>query len=195
LIAYLNGEILWYAENELAVEVNNIAYLVEISEDFKKTSPGKNIEIYIYTYVREDAIKLFGFKSMNERELFKLLLSVSGIGPSVGMNIISMLDINSFINAILTENIDTLTQISGIGPKTARRLILELQSKINKLADRLELETVSTNRDEDLFEALIGLGYRRKEIDNAVVNLDFAETVSLEEKIRLVLNYLGREKD
>lgn len=192
MIGYLKGNLSWQKDNSIIIEINGVGYQVEVVNDYFLPEIGAEIEIYVYTYVREDAIKLFGFQKVEEKELFITLLGVAGIGPRGALNIIADLPYNEFINAILTENITVLKQISGIGPKTAQRLILELKSKVDKLAVAAPPLSVAVNHDSELYEALQSLGYSAREIDKAVRELKMGQKLGLEEKLRTVLSYLGK---
>ncbi|MFW6238736.1 MAG: Holliday junction branch migration protein RuvA [Halanaerobiales bacterium] len=193
MIGYLDGTVSWVSEDRAIINVNGVGYLVRIAGDVNIFTSGKKVSLYIYTYVREDSLRLYGFEKMEERELFSTLLSVSGIGPSAATGILSVLSYRRFINAILTENLSVLQEVSGIGPKTARRLVLELQSRAEDLAQSMQMEKVEDNVDSELYEALENLGYSRQEIDGALSELNLAKELDLEEKIREVLSYLGKE--
>ncbi len=196
MIGYLEGVLKWSSENKLLITVDGVGYIVEVPSLFDTPAVGKKINAYIYTYVREDAIDLYGFENMAERKLFKTLLTVSRIGPKAGMNILSALSYENFINAILSEKIEVLKEVSGIGPKTAQRLILELNNKIEEIAQKMDFSMTSNNSNEDLgelYEALNNLGYSNQEINKAVSNLDIENNTSLQVKIEKVLSFLGKE--
>jgi len=192
MIAYLKGRVVWYQENKIIINTNGVGYLVELTDYPKMPVIGDVMELYVYTHVREDILALYGFRGMDERELFTRLLNVSGIGPKAALNILSTLDYNKLINAILTENIPLLKQVPGIGKKTAQRLILELKSKIDDLAiDTGRIHV--TSHDEELYQALQSLGYHPNEIEEAVSNINLDNQDSIEDKIKEVLSYLGKE--
>lgn len=193
MIGYLKGRVIWNNENEIIINIDGVGYQVEVTGNKLVYPKNKEVELYIYTYVREDTLALYGFDTLEERKLFIILLSITGIGPKAAKNILSSLSYDKFINAILTENVAVLKQISGVGPKTALRLILELKSKVKDLAVNLNLDIKEKSYDEDLYDALIGLGYSATEIDNALKFLDLDDTVNIENKIRKVLSYLGKE--
>ena len=130
MIGYLEGELIYIESAKAVVDVNGVGYEVELSGFKSLPSAGEQIELHIYTYVREDALKLFAFPKRRDKELFEILITVNGIGPKAGLNIINTMSADRFISAIMQENEIVLKEISGIGPKTARRLILELQSKL-----------------------------------------------------------------
>ncbi len=192
MIGFLKGRLSWHQKNNIILNVNGVGYMIEVTTPTNISVIGELMELYIYTHVREDAITLYGFKGMDERELFTRLLSVSGIGPKAALNILSTLDYQKFINAILTENIPLLKQIPGIGQKTAQRLILELKSKVNDL--NLDHGVVTTGTyDEELYQALQGLGYSVNEIENAISSIKLKDE-RIEDRIKKVLTYLGKER-
>ncbi|MGM0437215.1 MAG: Holliday junction branch migration protein RuvA [Bacillota bacterium] len=194
MIGSLKGKIKTKFEDQLIIEVNGVGYLVEVADISRVESEGKQSHLYIYTYVREDQLDLYGFQTMEERQLFEILLSVSRIGPKAAINILSHLSYDRFINAILTENIAVLKEVKGIGPKTAQRLVLELKNKVDELAKNINIEKSEQSQDdEELYDAILSLGYSAKEIDKALVNINFDKEESLENKIRKVLSTLGRE--
>ncbi|MFW6006464.1 MAG: Holliday junction branch migration protein RuvA [Halanaerobiales bacterium] len=197
MIGSLSGVLKWHSRNKIIIEVSGVGYLLEIYDLFKCPQVGEDIDIFVYTYVREDTLDLYGFQTMTERELFVTLLSVSRIGPKAAMNILSSLPYDEFVKAILSENVAVLKKISGIGPKTAQRLILELQNKIDDLAEKTELSIMDKNmedlKNKELHEALNNLGYSNKEINHALSNVDMDQDTGLEDKIKKILSYLGKE--
>lgn len=194
MIGSLRGKIKTKFESQLIIEVNGVGYLVEVADITRLAPEGKESHLYIYTYVREDQLALYGFQTMEERQLFEILLSVSRIGPKAAINILSHLSYDRFINAILTENIAVLKEVKGIGPKTAQRLVLELKNKVDELAKNINIEkSEDSQEDEELYDAVLSLGYSRKEIDKAKTNVDFKEDENLETKIKKVLSALGKE--
>ncbi len=195
MIGYLEGKLIHRNESRVILDVNGVGYEVEVPVLYSKKDINKKLELFIHTYVREDALNLYGFETAEEKKLFKTLLSVSRVGPSAAMNILSSLSYERFINAILTENVSVLKEVSGIGPKTAQRLILELKNKVEDMLPELQIEKGKSMKkyDEDLYEALTQLGYSKKEVDEAVDNLDLDTDMALEDKIKSVLSYLGRE--
>ncbi len=148
---------------------------------------GKLVTIHTFLYVREDQISLYGFISEEERALFDLLLSVSGIGPKGALRILSVATVDQICMAIGSGEINFLRKISGIGEKTAQKLILELRDKIGTVGKGKIPELL--REDEETTEALIALGYKRKEAREAVSAVRDAK--GLEERVRRSLQYLG----
>ncbi|MFO7815756.1 MAG: Holliday junction branch migration protein RuvA [Halanaerobiales bacterium] len=196
MIGHLEGKLIYNNKSSIIIDVNGVGYQVQVPVIYTNKDLNKKLELFIHTYIREDALDLYGFETIEEKKLFKTLLSVSRVGPSAAMNVLSSLSYERFINAILSENVSVLKEVSGIGPKTAQRLILELKSKIEDMLPELQIQKGKSmkNYDEDLYEALTQLGYSKKEVDNAIGNLDLGSDLELEEKIKNVLSYLGREK-
>ncbi len=195
MIGYLNGKVVEVKTEELIVSVNGVGYQVNLPAAFSYYQNGDDCELYIYTYVREDALELFGFKEKESKQLFIKLLSVSGIGPKVALSIISTLSPEKFAQAVINEDINVLKQVSGIGPKSGQRLILELQDKLDDilLASGSGTGSKTLVHDDELYSALNNLGYQDSEINNAVHDLGSELSGELEDKIMQVLNYLGKE--
>ncbi|MBI2463859.1 Holliday junction branch migration protein RuvA [Candidatus Peregrinibacteria bacterium] len=178
MIAYLKGKILEKEERYLIMEVNGVGYQIfttnSILTDCQK---GQDFQLFIHTHVREDDIKLYGFLSMSELNFFNLLISVSGIGPKIGIEILSA-PIAMVKNAIFTSNVAFLTNINGLGKKTAERLILELKSKVEPVLTsegRLPhgiTPGISQSIDPDAVTALESLGYNKYQIVKVLKNLD-----------------------
>jgi len=200
MIGYLEGELIYLDAGLGVVDIDGVGYEVELAGFSSLPSVGDDIELHIYTYVREDALKLFAFPERKDKELFEILITVNGIGPRAGLNIINTMSADRFISAIMQENEVVLKEISGIGPKTAQRLILELQSKLEDfvyLQSESSSSTGTAAADEDrqdVVDALTALGYKISEINKALRKITFSEDADVTEKIREVLSYLGKER-
>lgn len=200
MIGYLEGEVI-YAENGVIIlEVNGVGYELELAAFQSQPHIGEEIEVFTYTYVREDALKLFAFPERMAKELFEILITVNGIGPSAGLNILNTMPASRFVSAIMQKDEVVLKEISGIGPKTAQRLILELQSKLEDFA-YLQNDTASdssgalTNEErQDVIDALTALGYKISEINKGLREVDFEGDPDVSEKIKIVLSHLGKER-
>ncbi len=167
MIAYLKGEIKEKLEKSIIININNVGYLVNITTTLlSELKEKETTELYIYTKVREDDISLFGFKTKQELTLFKLLISVSGIGAKTALDIMSK-DIEKIQLAIINEDDQTLSQTPGIGKKTAKRIILDLKNKItiNNIQKTEEQAGITTQSRNEAIEALINLGYKKAEIN------------------------------
>lgn len=166
MIAYIEGKVIKKELTYVVILVNNIGYeIVMTSYLLNKTQVNDSIEIYTYLHVREDAWQLYGFSSWEEKDYFTLLLSVSGIGPRVGMGIISNSSIEKLNTAIKNENIAYLTTLPGIGKKTAQRMILELKEKVSKLVSIEDSGSPNIDYNNVVTEALLSLGYQMSEIE------------------------------
>ncbi|ADQ15076.1 Holliday junction branch migration protein RuvA [Halanaerobium hydrogeniformans] len=200
MIGFLEGELIYLEAGQAIIDVNGVGYETELAGFDDLPTVGDDIELYIYTYVREDALKLFAFPSRKDKELFEILITVNGIGPKAGLNIINTMPADRFISAIMQENELVLKKISGIGPKTAQRLILELQGKLEdfvylKSGQKSSTTSKIENEDrQDVVDALTALGYKISEINKALRKISFEDGIAVSEKIRQVLSYLGKER-
>jgi Holliday junction DNA helicase RuvA len=172
MIAYLYGEAVESGERWVVIDVNGIGYRVYVPVPEVQEIAGKSGKVKLFTHmaVREDAITLYGFLHGSEREIFSILIGVSGIGPQTALNILSQITIADFALAILTDDEKSLIRISGIGSKSAKRLILELKDKMKKVRD--SMPPAGTGRGDhtinDAASALISLGFAEKASYDAV---------------------------
>ncbi len=187
MISYLKGTIIHHEPNKIILNIHGVGYLVQISTNFSsKINSGQEIELFIHTHVREDILALYGFPTLAELNFFKLLISVSGIGPKTGLEIMST-PLNLTKNALFTGDIPTLTKIPGIGKKTAERLILELKNKLELFPDLGgSQESLPFDIHPDIINALSSLGYTRYQVLNVLKNID-QKITQKEEIIRYFL--------
>src|SRR3954451_9897502 len=136
MIAFLSGKLLEKQANTVIVDVGGVGYEVTIplSTFYELGEPGSDVELRIFTHVREDALQLFGFKTTRERDLYLKLISVQGIGAKSGITMLSGMNADEIITAIRTDNIARLTSIPGVGKKTAERMVIELRDKVGEMA-------------------------------------------------------------
>ena len=170
MIAHIQGKLVEKTPTEVVIDCGGVGYLVNISlHTFGLLPTADFIKLYTYLLVKEDSHSLFGFVEKSEREIFKLLLSVSGIGANTARTMLSSLEPKQVINAIASGDVATIQSIKGIGAKTAQRAILDLKDKVLKLYDIQEVSLVqsNTNRDEAL-SALEVLGFVRKIAEKVV---------------------------
>lgn len=197
MIAYLEGKLVEKTPTELVLDVGGVGYHLQIplSTYERLGKNGSRIKILTYQYVREDAFKLFGFVTLEEKNLFELLLSVSGIGPKIALGILSCISVDDFNRFITFEDLDSLTGISGIGKKTAKRLIVELKDKIDQdfkiekgiiFKDKVKLDLA-----EQAINALISLGFTKYQAKEAVKSaIERAQKkLGLEELIKQSLKF------
>ena len=181
MIAHLSGTLLSKQATSLVLDVGGVGYEVSIplSTFYELEDIGSKVQLRIYTQVREDTLQLYGFRTIRERELFMRLISVSGIGPSVGIKLLSGMSADEMIASIRTNNLARLTLIPGVGRKTAERLVVELRDKIASLSSpALEEEfgpvpgVPSTPSEDavrsDALSALVNLGYQRSAAEKAI---------------------------
>jgi len=178
MIAQLTGRIVSLNLTELILDVNGVGYFVSIPMSTYDVLPkeGGTATLLTWLQVREDALQLFGFAKKEELEIFKLLLAVNGIGAKTALAILSSMNIPTFCNAIINADIKVLKHISGIGPKSAERMIVELRDKIVKLFPELTFanlpQDIPQSREmEDALLALEQLGFQRAKIQKAVADL------------------------
>jgi Holliday junction DNA helicase RuvA len=172
MIAHLHGEAVLTGDRWVVIDVGGIGYQVQVTQpELQKisTSQGK-VKLFTHMAVREDAITLYGFLHHSELEMFRILIGVSGIGPQTAMNLLSQIGIEDFAIAILNEDEKALTRISGIGTKSAKRLILELRDKMKKISDTIVCGEVGKAGPavHDAVSALISLGFCEKDSREAV---------------------------
>ncbi len=191
MISYIKGVIDTVEHDKVIIENNNMGYNVLMSQSATEVlGQGEEIKIYTYLHVKEDAIQLFGFLSKNELEMFKKLISVSGVGPKGGLAILSALPENNLQMAIISGDAKAISKAQGIGAKTAQRIIIELKDKID-LEEMLEVssEDISSENSiqSDAIDALIALGYSKTESFNAVKKISVDENMDVEDILKLAL--------
>lgn len=204
MIALLKGTLVHKSPQMLILDVNGVGYQVQtpLTTFFSLPDLQATLSFHIYTHVREDAIALYGFLTQNERELFTLLLGVSGIGPKLAMTILSGLSPQELIHSVQNEDLARLSSISGIGKKTAGRMLLELKEKISALAGEYQnRELISGQKEpewknsklDEVLSALVNLGYNRQAIKPRVETVCKESTeLSLEGLIKESLKLLVR---
>ena len=192
MISFLRGKIIFQDKDFIIVEVGGIGYQVFVLPNFKSDLESDEIEVYTHLYVREDILKLYGFLNLGELKLFELLISISGIGPKAAQGILSLASPENIKAAIAHGDASVLTRVSGIGRKTAERVILELRNKVEVSPDEIGKTGGAISADGDVVEALIGLGYRPAEAQSALKDIP-SEVEGVEEKIKWVLKELGRK--
>ena len=197
---YIKGKYMGINKDYIIIENNNIGYKIFTSGATMAEMPGINDEVMLYLeqIVREDFIGLYGFKDREELEMFKLLLSISGVGAKAALSLLSISRINNLKYAIIMEDDKHLCRAPGIGKKTAGRIILELKDKIKKedIMSGVDIQegfedlqpTVNTNTVGEVLGALLALGYSEKEAETALKQVD--KTASLEDIIKDCLKVL-----
>lgn len=188
MISYISGKIVASKAGFLIIETGGVGYGVSVDASVMKKN-GEEYELFIHEHIREDCHDLYGFPTFEELELFEKLISVNGVGPKAGLNIMSAGKPDKIISAIISDNLGFFTAISGIGKKVAAKIILELKSKLS--GDHNINVLFGDAESEDLVDTLTQLGYKRSEISAVVTKLP--ETVkTLEEKVRWCLRNLAK---
>ncbi len=192
MIATLEGVLQHRGNDSVIVNVGGIGLQVYASSSTLNQlgTTGSRVFLYTHLHLREDNAALYGFASGEELALFRNLVSVSGIGPRVALGLLSALSPEQLVMAIASENTDLISQVPGIGKKTAGRLVVELRSKLEK--EWREVASPLAPEGADVIAALTGLGYSLAEATRAVSKLSGAEELSLEEKVKLALQQTGR---
>lgn len=189
MIGYLQGKILDIRGNLLTLLVGGVGYLVHISPyTHGKLAEKEEANLYIYTHVREDALQLYGFLECAELEMFELLISISGIGPKVGLSILAIADPKTIRTAIVNRDPSILTSVSGVGKKTAERVIIELQNKVSDLDIH---DAGSALADQEAIEALMALGYSVGQARDALKAVP-EDITDISTRIRKALQSLGK---
>lgn len=174
MIAYLRGTVINKLNNYFILELNNLGYAIFASENFlNNVKLGSEIEIYTHHHVREEADDLYGFPSLEELELFELLLSVSGVGPKSALGVLAMATASDIKEAIIRGDAHLLTKVAGIGQKTAERVVLELKTKVLRVNGGVAaLNNVNSGVTSDEIDALMSLGYSLSEARSALNMVD-----------------------
>jgi len=197
MISHIEGVIESKSEDEVVLDAGGVGYLINVPSHVADLLPpeGDRCRLYVHTNFREDdGTSLYGFPTKEERALFRLLLTVSGIGPKVGLSILSSVTVEDIAEAIITEDLKKLTSINGVGKKTAQRLILELKDKVAdmRLMMRIRKPAHADVASDDAIDALQALGYSRTAAADAVEKArdTFSAPPKVEELVKVSLRYL-----
>lgn len=206
MISFLRGTISWVEEEKVVLDVGDLGYGVFMSGRALASLPSNGTEVLIYTYlsVREDAMQLYGFLSRDELAVFKLAISVSGIGPKGALGLLSSLSPDDLRFAVASKDVKAISAAPGIGKKTAEKLIVELKDKL-KLEDALEHTGGLAQREleagdsklvssiqKEAVEALCALGYGNTEALKAVRQVEIGEDTTVEDALKLSLKFMTR---
>jgi len=197
MIALLTGRLAHKSPEFIIMDVNGVGYRVQIpfSTYYNLPDEGGDISLNIYTQVKEDAINLYGFRTLAEKNFFQLLISVTGIGPKLGKDILSNIPVEELARALGQGDLARLSAIPGIGRKTAERLVLELKSKALKLDIALPARegnrvAASSAITDDVASALVNLGYKEAVVKKALADLEVTEGMPMEELLKRALKLL-----
>ena len=202
MIAYVKGELAEVTEETIVVESGGIGYEISVPYTVINRLPasGREVKIYTYMYVREDAMKLFGFLSKDDLKVFKLLITVNGIGPKGALGILSSITTDDLRFAVLADDVKAISKAPGIGTKTAKKLILELKDKL-KLEEAFEARLAHTEEGKaeavnmesirsEAVMALTALGYSNTDALKAVRQVELTEDMTVEELLKKSLKFM-----
>jgi Holliday junction DNA helicase RuvA len=174
MIALIRGQLVEKRPGMVIVETQGIGYQVFVSVNTLYDLPemAQAVHLHIYTHVREDLLQLFGFSTLLEKEIFQILISVSGIGPKLALNILSGIAPDELLASLQSEDVTRLMAIPGVGRKTAERLVFDLKEKVREIAGRgkprPELKKRKDQLVEDVISALVNLGYKKNQAEGVV---------------------------
>lgn len=202
MIGRLRGALAEKQPPHLLIDVNGVGYAVEVPMSTYYQLPGLNddVTLYIHYVVREDAHLLYGFYEKKERELFRELIRLNGVGPKLALALMSSLSVNEMVEVVRQQNVAALTKVPGVGKKTAERLLIELKDRfkswqasdvVTPLAEEIGVATMVTSAEADAVSALIALGYKPPEATRAVSLVADKDSLSSEELIRRALKGKG----
>lgn len=210
MLAYIKGELVTKARGYVVIDVGGLGYKVFMSEIAMENigKIGDIVKVHTYYRVMEDDISIFGFNTPEELRLFELLISVSGVGAKTAINMLGVIEPSDFAISIISNDINTLKKLPGIGPKTAQRIVLELKDKLKKEQQIEELSIAANSiedkkieirkaiekdsKEEEAFTALQVLGYTSREIEKAMEKIN-KDNMSLEEIIKAGLRELAKK--
>ena len=193
MITHVRGRLVEKNPTEVVIDCNGIGYLVNISlHTFSQIPDEESIKLFTYLLVREDSHTLYGFMQKSEREMFRLLISVSGVGASIARTMLSSLSPAEIRDAIVAEDVATIQSVKGIGGKTAQRVILDLRDKVLKIYDIDEIPVMASNTSKDeALSALEVLGFNKKQSEKVIDKvLEEAPSAAVEEIIKRALKNL-----
>jgi Holliday junction DNA helicase RuvA len=173
MIGFLRGRVLDKQPNRIIIDVQGVGYdvVVPLSTYYETGEPGAEVALRVHTHVREEAIQLFGFKTVLEQQLFERLIGISGIGPKLAVAVLSGIETRELIGAVQRGDVARLTRVPGVGKKTAERMLLELKDRLDQFAVPMEHPVEVSDADrlrDDLLSALQNLGYHRPLAEKAV---------------------------
>lgn len=189
MITHLNGKLVEKNPSYLIIEAAGVGYFVNISlQTYSQLGNNENCKIFTYLSIKEDSHTLYGFAESQERELFKQLISVSGVGTNTARMMLSSMTSNELVSAIASSNITSITSIKGIGAKTAQRIVLDLKDKILKTSDDSDNKSALMNNTikNEALSALIVLGFDKKMAEKVInkITLDQPHITDVEELIK-----------
>lgn len=201
MIAYLKGKIHSKSEEQIIVDVRDVGYQLEISTQTLSKLPekGEEVELLVYHHVTDNDQRLFGFVDQNEKDLFELLITVKGVGPKLGLTILSGLPAEQITGAIVQKDKSALSKIKGIGKKTAERMILELKDKMSEMVDATYTSSdgaasLSGDVKEEAVSALQSLGFKKRDAEESIELAAKGESIdgNVQELVKKALSQLNK---
>lgn len=194
MIAFIKGEINYKTPTLIHLETGGIGYEVHISlQTYAKIKEIDRVKLYTYLSIREDSHTLYGFSDVAEKKLFVHLISVSGIGPNTALVVLSTMPIEEVRSAIANENVAAFGKVKGVGPKTAKRIILDLKDKIIK--EGVDKSVITSDLDntvqQEALSAMVSLGFQKKIINKLIIK-SYTPEISVEELIKNVLKQVSK---
>lgn len=182
MYSYIKGIIDEVTSSSIVIDNNGIGYNVFVSNPYS-FNIGEEYKVYLYNYIREDEYSLYGFKSLEEKDLFLRLINVKGLGPKIALPMLATGSVSGIVDAIDRENIMYLTKFPKVGDKLARQIILDLKGKLNT-------KETSVAQNDELIEALVSLGYKNADIKKIISKVDQSATIEnqIKEALKLLLN-------
>ena len=200
MIALIRGNLAYKSIDHVIIDVGGVGYrlLIPLSTFYSLPDTGE-VSFYTYTHVREDALLLYGFSSLEEKDLFVILIAISGIGPKAAVNILSHIPVPDLKAAIVSEDVKRLSGLPGIGKKTAERLVLELKDKIGTVAPESDIKLATSLQKQpaddlfhDVISALVNLGYKETQARKVLENMELTANVTMEDALKGALKVLVR---
>jgi Holliday junction DNA helicase RuvA len=200
VIAHLAGVVRRAGHDFVVVDVGGVGYMVTVATQTRQSlpPPGGEVELHIHTHVREDQLNLYGFASVDELELFEMLIQVDGVGPRVGLNILSASSLEVLKRAIMSEDASPIRRASGVGPRTAAKVIIELKPRLDAVAALEAVPRAAAIAGDGAVpkaveSALRGLGYSAQEARVGIESVDWKGSPSTQDALAAALRSLGRK--
>jgi Holliday junction DNA helicase RuvA len=191
MIASIKGEVTSKSENDLVINVGGIGFKVMAPRvTCAKEIVGNIIILFTYLVVREDALTLYGFETREERDLYKLILTINGVGPKTALSIISTLSVDAIISAALANRDEVFCQVPGIGKKSAQKIIIYMHDKVSQMTGKERIPGFKDINSE-VIDALVGLGYNIVEAQTAIQSIPKDAPEDLESRLRIALQFFS----
>ena len=194
MFSYIRGELAEVMEEGIVIETGGVGFFVRVPQTVVSAIPpqGRIVKIYTHFRVSEDAMQLYGFLSREDLELFRMLLGVSGVGPKAALGVLSVLTADDVRFAVLSDDSKTIARAPGIGPKTAKKIILELKDRLSQNRQEDDVLPPAMNPQDEAVQALAALGYSAAESLRAVRSLEDTEGMDTETILKMALKKLSR---